>query len=472
MIRKILIANRGEIAVRIIRACAEMGIRSVAIHTDADRYSLHVKKADEAYGLGSDPLAGYLNVHQIVNLAVSTGCDAIHPGYGFLSENPELALACSRRGIHFIGPSAEVIRRMGDKTEARKAMREAGLPVTPGSDGNLANIKEALAVAKDIGYPIMLKATNGGGGRGIRRCDSEEQLRNNFDRVISEATKAFGRAEVFLEKCIVNPRHIEVQILADSHGNAIHLYERDCSIQRRNQKLIEIAPSPQLDEAQRQYIGGLAVMAARAVGYTNAGTVEFLLDKDGRFYFMEMNTRVQVEHTVTEAITGVDIVEEQIRVAAGLPLRFAQHEILRRGFAMQFRVNAEDPKNNFLPSFGRITRYYAPGGPGVRTDTAIYTGYEVPPHYDSMLAKVIVWALTWEDVINRGERALRDMGLFGIKTTIPYYLEILRHPDFRSGDFNTGFVEAHPELVDYSQKLQRDEMAIVLAAALAAHTGL
>ncbi len=472
MIRKILIANRGEIAVRIIRACAEMGIRSVAIHTDADRYSLHVKKADEAYGLGSDPLAGYLNVHQIVNLAVSTGCDAIHPGYGFLSENPELALACSRRGIHFIGPSAEVIRRMGDKTEARKAMRQAGLPITPGSEGNLAGIEQALTEAEKIGYPIMLKATNGGGGRGIRRCDSAEQLRSNFDRVISEATKAFGRAEVFLEKCIVNPRHIEVQILADSHGNAIHLYERDCSIQRRNQKLIEIAPSPQLDEAQRQYIGGLAVMAARAVGYTNAGTVEFLLDKDGRFYFMEMNTRVQVEHTVTEAITGVDIVEEQIRVAAGLPLRFAQHEILRRGFAMQFRVNAEDPKNNFLPSFGRITRYYAPGGPGVRTDTAIYTGYEVPPHYDSMLAKVIVWALTWEDVINRGERALRDMGLFGIKTTIPYYLEILRHPDFRSGDFNTGFVEAHPELVDYSQKLQRDEMAIVLAAALAAHTGL
>lgn len=472
MIRKILIANRGEIAVRIIRACAEMGIRSVAIHTDADRYSLHVKKADEAYSVGSDPLAGYLNVHQIVNLAVSTGCDAIHPGYGFLSENPELALACSRRGIHFIGPSAEVIQRMGDKTEARKAMRQAGLPVTPGSEGNLAGIEQALVEAEKIGYPIMLKATNGGGGRGIRRCDSAEQLRSNFDRVVSEATKAFGRAEVFLEKCIVNPRHIEVQILADSHGNAIHLYERDCSIQRRNQKLIEIAPSPQLDEAQRQYIGGLSVMAARAVGYTNAGTVEFLLDKDGRFYFMEMNTRVQVEHTITEAITGVDIVEEQIRVAAGLPLRFAQHEIVRRGFAMQFRVNAEDPKNNFLPSFGRITRYYAPGGPGVRTDTAIYTGYEVPPHYDSMLAKVIVWALTWEDVINRGERALRDMGLFGIKTTIPYYLEILRHPDFRSGDFNTGFVEAHPELVDYSQKLQRDEMAIVLAAALAAHTGL
>ena len=472
MIRKILIANRGEIAVRIIRACAEMGIRSVAIYSEADRFSLHVKKADEAYSLGSDPLTGYLNVHRIVNLAVSTGCDAIHPGYGFLSENPELAAACARRGITFIGPTAEVIQRMGDKTEARNAMKAAGLPVTPGSDGNLDSIEEALALAEEFGYPVMLKATSGGGGRGIRRCDSPEDLRKNYGRVISEATKAFGRADIFLEKCIVDPRHIEVQVLADNHGNAIHLYERDCSIQRRNQKLIEIAPSPQLDEAQRQYIGGLSVLAAKAVGYTNAGTVEFLLDENGRFYFMEMNTRVQVEHTITETITGVDIVEEQIRVAAGLPLRFKQHEIIRRGFAMQFRVNAEDPKNGFLPSFGRISRYYAPGGPGVRTDTAIYTGYKIPPHYDSMLAKVVVWALNWEDVINRGERALRDMGLYGIKTTIPYYLEILRHPQFRSGSFNTGFVEAHPELTQFSQKLSREDLALVLAAATAAHTGL
>ena len=472
MIRKILIANRGEIAVRIIRACAEMGIRSVAIYSEADRFSLHVKKADEAYSLGSDPLTGYLNVHRIVNLAVSTGCDAIHPGYGFLSENPELAAACARRGITFIGPTAEVIQRMGDKTEARNAMKAAGLPVTPGSDGNLDSIEEALALAEEFGYPVMLKATSGGGGRGIRRCDSPEDLRKNYGRVISEATKAFGRADIFLEKCIVDPRHIEVQVLADNHGNAIHLYERDCSIQRRNQKLIEIAPSPQLDEAQRQYIGGLSVLAAKAVGYTNAGTVEFLLDENGRFYFMEMNTRVQVEHTITETITGVDIVEEQIRVAAGLPLRFKQHEIIRRGFAMQFRVNAEDPKNGFLPSFGRISRYYAPGGPGVRTDTAIYTGYKIPPHYDSMLAKVVVWALNWEDVINRGERALRDMGLYGIKTTIPYYLEILHHPQFRSGSFNTGFVEAHPELTQFSQKLSREDLALVLAAATAAHTGL
>ncbi len=425
MLRKILIANRGEIAVRIIRACAEMGIRSVAIYSEADRCSLHVKKADEAYSLGADPLAGYLNVHRIVNLAVATGCDALHPGYGFLSENPELAEACARRGVTFIGPSATLIQRMGDKTEARFAMQKAGVPVTPGSDGNLADEAHALAKAEEIGYPVMLKATSGGGGRGIRRCDTPQDLQRNYERVISEATKAFGRADVFLEKCVVNPRHIEVQVLGDHHGNCIHLFERDCSIQRRNQKLIEIAPSPQLDEAQRQYVGGLAVLAARAVGYTNAGTVEFLLDSDGRFYFMEMNTRIQVEHTITETITGVDLVEEQIRIAAGLPLRYRQDQISRRGYAIQFRINAEDPKNNFLPSFGRISRYYAPGGPGVRTDGGIYTGYTVPPYYDSMLAKVIVWALTWEDVISRGGRALEDMGVFGIKTTIPFYQEIL-----------------------------------------------
>ncbi|MBF0255514.1 MAG: acetyl-CoA carboxylase biotin carboxylase subunit [Gammaproteobacteria bacterium] len=472
MFRKILIANRGEIAVRIIRACSEMGIRSVAIYSDADRYSLHVKKADEAYSLGADPLAGYLNVHRIANLAASTGCDAVHPGYGFLSENPELAEACERRGIVFIGPTAEVIRRMGDKTEARKAMIAAGLPVTPGSDGNLYDLDQALAMANKLGYPIMLKATSGGGGRGIRRCDTPEELRNNYERVISEATKAFGRAEVFMERCVVNPRHIEVQVLGDHHGNAIHLYERDCSIQRRNQKLIEIAPSPQLDEAQRQYIGGLAVLAAKAVGYTNAGTVEFLLDSDNRFYFMEMNTRVQVEHTITETITGIDIVEEQIRIAAGLQLRFKQHEVQRRGFAIQFRINAEDPKNGFMPSFGRISRYYAPGGPGVRTDAAIYTGYTVPPYYDSMLAKIIVWALNWEDAVSRGQRALQDMGVFGIKTTIPYYLAILANREFRSGQFNTGFVEAHPELIEYSCKRRKEEIAAVIAAAIAAHAGL
>ena len=300
MLRKILIANRGEIAVRVIRACAEMGIRSAAIYSEADRHSLHVKKADEAYSLGSDPLAGYLNVHNIVNLALATGCDAVHPGYGFLSENPELARDCARRGITFIGPIAEVIARMGDKTEARLAMQKAGVPVTPGSPGNLENLDAALRFADEIGYPIMLKATSGGGGRGIRRCDDADALRNNYERVISEATKAFGRAEVFLEKCVVNPKHIEVQVLGDHHGNCVHLFERDCSIQRRNQKLIEIAPSPQLDEAERAVCRWAGGAGGAAVGYTNAGTVEFLRDSDGRFYFMEMNTRIQVEHTITE----------------------------------------------------------------------------------------------------------------------------------------------------------------------------
>ena len=295
----------------------------------------------------------------------------------------------------------------------------------------------------------MLKATNGGGGRGIRRCNSEEELITNYDRVVSEASKAFGKPEVFLEKCVVNPKHIEVQVIGDSFGHAIHLFERDCSIQRRNQKLIEIAPSPQLTEAQRDYIGDLAVEAAKAVGYENAGTVEFLLDSDNQFYFMEMNTRLQVEHTVTETITGIDIVQEQIRIASGLPLQYKQEDINYRGFAMEFRINAEDPKNGFLPSFGRITRYYAPGGPGVRTDAAMYTGYVIPPYYDSMCAKLTVWNLTWEGVVERGRRALNDMVVYGVKTTIPYYQEILQHPDFRSGQFDTSFVETHPELTNY-----------------------
>lgn len=472
VIKKILIANRGEIAVRIVRACSEMGIKSVAIYTDADRHALHVKKADEAYNIGSDPVIGYLNAHNIVNLAVASGCDALHPGYGFLSENPELAEICARRGIRFIGPKGKVIRQMGDKIQARNAMIAAGIPCVPGSDGNLANVEEARVLAKKIGYPVMLKATNGGGGRGIRRCNDEKELLGNYDRVISEASKAFGKPEVFLEKCVVNPRHIEVQILADSHGNVIHLFERDCSIQRRNQKLIEIAPSPQLSKAQREYIGKLAVKAARAVGYENAGTVEFLLDSDNSFYFMEMNTRLQVEHTVTETITGIDIVQEQIRVADGMKLQYKQDEVQYRGYAMEFRINAEDPKNDFLPSFGKITRYYAPGGPGVRMDAAMYSGYVIPPYYDSMCAKLTVWALNWESVIERGRRALDDMVVYGVKTTIPYYQEILKHPDFRNADFNTSFVESHPELVNYATDIPPAMIAAAISAAIAAHEGI
>jgi len=471
LIRKILIANRGEIAVRIVRACQEARIESVAIYADPDRHALHVKKASEAYNIGPDPVAGYLNAHRIVNLALATGCDAVHPGYGFLSENAEFARICERRGIKFIGPSADVISRMGNKIEARRSMQAAGVPVIPGSDESLTSVAEAIALASNIGYPIMLKATSGGGGRGIRRCENEAELLRNYERVLSEARKAFGSADIFLEKCVVKPRHIEVQILADHHGNAVHLFERDCSIQRRHQKLIEIAPSPQLSEEQRAQIGLFAVKAAQVVGYQNAGTVEFLMDDQQQFFFMEMNTRLQVEHTVTESITGVDIVGEQIRIADGQRLPFRQEDIQRRGFAMEFRINAEDPKNDFLPSFGRITRYFAPGGPGVRTDAAIYTGYTIPPYYDSMCAKITVWALCWEELLNRASRALQDTGVYGVKTTIPYYLQLLEVPEFRAACFDTAFVEEHPELVNYKTSRPTRELAAVIAASIAAHAG-
>lgn len=472
MIKKLLIANRGEIAVRIVRACAEMGIKSVAVYAEADRYALHVKKADEAYSLGPDTVAGYLNSHHLVNIAVATGCDALHPGYGFLSENPELAETCKRRGIYFVGPDAETIHKLGDKTIARQTMAAAGIPVTPGSNDNVADLNEAKKIAAEIGYPVMLKATSGGGGRGIRRCDTEIDLTRNYPRVISEAEKAFGNAEVFIEKFIADPRHIEVQVLADHHGSAIHLFERDCSIQRRHQKLIEIAPSPQITDEQRKYIGDLAVKACLASGYKNAGTVEFLLDENDNFYFMEMNTRLQVEHTITEEITGIDIVQEQIRIASGLKLRYQQSDITRRGFAMEFRINAEDPKNDFLPSFGKITRYFAAGGPGVRTDGAIYTGYVIPPYYDSMCAKLIVWAMDWDALIDRSRRALHDITLHGVKTTIPYYIEILASADFQTGKFNTGFVENHPGLINYSVKRSSREVAAAIAAAIAANAGI
>ena len=472
MIKKILIANRGEIAVRIIRACKEMGITSVAIFSEADRHSLHVKKADESYFIGSDPLSGYLSPYRIVNLAVTARCDAIHPGYGFLSENPELAEVCERRDIKFIGPDSKIIKRMGDKIQAREAMIAAGVPVIPGSEGNVLSLDDAKTIANNIGYPIMLKATNGGGGRGIRRCDSDDELISNYDRVISEATKAFGKPEIFIEKCVLTPKHIEVQILADKENNSVHLFERDCSIQRRNQKLIEIAPSPQLNEEQRTYIGELAVKASKAVNYENAGTVEFLLDSEDNFYFMEMNTRLQVEHTITETITGIDIVQEQIRIASGNLLSYKQTEISYRGFAIEFRINAEDPKQDFLPSFGKITRYYAPGGPGVRTDASIYTGYIIPPYYDSMCAKLTIWAMNWTDAVHRGRRALGDIGLFGIKTTIPYYLEILKNQSFINASFNTSFVEIHPELTDYDDELPPEVIAAAIGAAIAAHEGI
>lgn len=471
MIKKLLIPNRGEIAVRIIRACAELGITSVVTYTDVDRHALHVKKADEAYNVGADPLAGYLNARRIVALARATGCDAIHPGYGFLSENPHLAERCEQYGIRFVGPPAQVIHRLGDKIEARHTMEAAGIPIVPGSHTSLGGVDEALSLAEQIGYPVMLKATAGGGGRGIRRCNSPLELGRNYERVVSEAQKAFGSTKVFLEKCVVNPRHIEVQVLADHQGHAIHLFERDCSIQRRHQKLIEIGPSPQLSEKQRATIGKLAVKACRAVGYRNAGTVEFLLDAQGNFYFMEMNTRLQVEHPVTEAITGVDIVQEQLLIAAGESLSYRQEDIQHRGYAMELRINAEDPKNDFLPSFGRITRYYAPGGPGVRTDGAIYTGYDLPPYFDSLCVKLTVWAMSWEKLLNRAHQALHDIGIYGVKTTIPYYRKILASPEFRRGEFDTSFVDNHLELLNYSADTREPELAAVVAAAIAAHMG-
>ncbi|MBD3898589.1 acetyl-CoA carboxylase biotin carboxylase subunit [Halomonas sp. ML-15] len=471
MFHKLLIANRGEIAVRIERACAEMGIRSVAVYTEPDRFALHVKRADEAYFIGDDPLDGYLDAQRLVDLARETGCDAIHPGYGFLAEQADFARRCAHAGIAFIGPDAEVIARMADKSGAREILREAGIPVTPGSRAPLASLEEALALAETLGYPVMLKANHGGGGRGLRRCDSAAQLEQAWGQVGEEANARFASAALFLEKCLVGSQHIEVQVLADRHGSVIHLFERDCSIQRRNQKLMEIAPSPRLTPEQRAYVGHLAVRTARLVGYENAGTVEFLV-KGNEIYFMEMNTRIQVEHTVSEAVTGVDIVREQIRIADGLKLAFRQEDIRHHGYAIEFRINAEDPKNDFLPSFGRITRYYAPGGPGVRTDTAIYTGYRLPPHFDTLCLKLIVWGMTWEEVMDRGIRALNDMRLQGIKTTAPLYEEILKHPDFRRGAFDTGFVVRHPELLDYSVKRNPDEVALVVAAAIAAHAGL
>lgn len=468
MFRKILVSNRGEIALRIVRACTEMGIEPVTIHSAVDRYALHVKRSAQSHCLSKKPLDAYLNGHRIIECAKATGCEAIHPGYGFLSENPEFAEACEKAGIHFIGPPARVIATMGSKIAARKAVQQAGIPVIPGSEGNLTDVEDAIACAKKIGYPVMLKATFGGGGRGIRLCQNEESIKQQWVRVQSEAGKAFGDSHIFMEKFINNPRHIEVQILGDQYGNIVHLFERDCSIQRRHQKLIEVAPSVKLADKTRKMLYEYAIKTATAVNYVNAGTVEFIVDEQDGPYFLEMNTRLQVEHPVTEQITGIDLVQEQIRIAAGEKLSMTQEQISKRGFAIEFRINAEDPQNDFLPSFGRITRYYAPGGPGVRTDSAIYTGYTIPPDYDSLCAKLTVWALDWNTLLRRSRRALEEMRVFGVKTTISYYLEMLNSEEFRQGLFTTGLVEAHPEWLRYSNKSLPHHKAAVIAAALAA----
>lgn len=441
MFKKILIANRGEIACRIIWACRELGIKTVAVHSEADRDSLHVRYADEAVCIGpASSLQSYLNIPQIIAAAEITNVDAIHPGYGFLSENAHFAEVCQECNITFIGPSPEVIRMMGDKSEAKRTMIAAGVPVTPGSEGLIEDEQAAIRDAQRIGYPVMIKATAGGGGRGMRIAYNDTELINAYQTARSEAEVAFRNSGVYLERYIANPRHIEIQVLGDSHGNVIHLGERECSVQRRHQKLIEESPSPAVSEELRKEMGRIAVEACRRIGYTNAGTIEFLLDESGQFYFMEMNTRIQVEHPVTEQVTVSDLVAAQIRIAAGGEIGFRQEDLIFVGHSIECRINAEDPET-FRPCPGRITSLNLPTGPGVRVDTAIYNGYFVPPHYDSLIAKLIVHHRTRERAIARMKRALEAMVVEGIKTTIPVHLQILNDPDFIAGNISTRFMD-------------------------------
>ncbi|MHB8169938.1 MAG: acetyl-CoA carboxylase biotin carboxylase subunit [Thermincolia bacterium] len=446
MFNKILIANRGEIALRIIRACKEMNIRTVAVYSEADRDALHVKMADEAYCIGPAPsIRSYLNITNIISTAEITGAEAIHPGFGFLSENASFAEICQSHGIKFIGPSVEAIEKMGNKAVARETMIKAGVPVVPGTEGIITSEEEAIKVADEIGYPVMIKASAGGGGRGMRIAQGKKDLLKALQTASSEAQAAFGNAEVYIEKYVEEPRHIEFQILGDEHGNVVYLGERDCSVQRRNQKLIEEAPSAALTPELRATMGDVAIKAAKAVNYANAGTVEFLLDKQNKFYFIEMNTRIQVEHPVTELITGVDLVKAQIKIAAGEPLGMAQEDVKINGWAMECRINAEDPDKNFMPSPGTITAYHQPGGMGVRVDSAVYAGYTIPPFYDSMIGKLIVWGKDREEAIQRMQRALNEFVIEGVKTTIPYHLRILDNAFFQRGEVYTNFIQRRME---------------------------
>ncbi|RUM29418.1 MAG: acetyl-CoA carboxylase biotin carboxylase subunit [Aquifex sp.] len=472
MFNKVLVANRGEIAVRIIRACKELGIPTVAIYNEVESTARHVKLADEAYMIGVDPLDTYLNKQRIIDLALEVGADAIHPGYGFLAENAEFAKMCEEAGITFIGPHWKVIELMGDKARSKEVMKKAGVPVVPGSDGVLKSVEEAKALAKEIGYPVLLKATAGGGGRGIRICRNEEELVKNYDQASREAEKAFGCGDLLLEKYIENPKHIEYQVLGDKHGNVIHLGERDCSIQRRNQKLVEIAPSLILTPEKREYYGNIVAKAAKEIGYYNAGTMEFIADQEGNLYFIEMNTRIQVEHPVTEMITGIDIVKWQIKIAAGEPLTIKQEDVKFNGFAIECRINAEDPKNNFVPSTGVIERYYVPGGFGIRVEHAAARGFEVTPYYDSMIAKLITWAPTWEEAVDRMRAALETYEITGVKTTIPLLINIMKDKDFRSGKFTTKYLEEHPEVFEYSEHKDKEDFVAFISAAIAAYHGL
>jgi acetyl-CoA carboxylase, biotin carboxylase subunit len=439
--KKLLIANRGEIAVRIIRACKELGIKCVAVYSDADKDSLHVKIADESYCIGpATPSQSYLNIPSIIAVAEVSGAEAIHPGYGFLAENEKFAQICAQSKIKFIGPPPAAIRSMGDKSIAKSTVMKAGVPVVPGSDGVITDDKEALRLAAKIGYPVIIKASAGGGGRGMRVALSEGELLSHMRTAKAEAEAAFGNADVYIEKYVQQPRHIEVQILADEKGNVIHLGERDCSIQRRHQKLLEESPSPALDEKLRKKMGESAVRAARSANYVNAGTIEFLLDKTGHFYFMEMNTRVQVEHPVTEAVTGVDIIKEQLIIATGERMTYKQSDIHVKGHAIEARINAEDYTRDFMPCPGDITVYLAPGGPGIRVDSHAYPGYKVLPHYDSLIAKLIAWAPTRMECIARLDRALDEYAIGPIATTIPFHHKVLKNEAFIKGDFDTDFI--------------------------------
>ena len=453
MMRKVLVANRGEIALRVMRACRELGIETVAVHSTADAESLHVKFADESVCIG-EPLAtaSYLNVPRIVAAAEITGADAVHPGYGFLAENAEFAEIVGSCDIKWIGPAPGIITRMGDKDQARRTAMEAGVPVVPGSKGICQGVDDAVTVAGEIGYPVMIKAVAGGGGKGMRPARDETELRRVFGMASAEAAAAFRNGAMYVEKLILRPRHVEIQVLADEHGNVIHLGERDCSVQRRHQKLIEESPSPAVDEALRARMGEAAVKLCHHVGYTSAGTVEFLLDEDGSFYFMEMNTRIQVEHPVTEMVTGIDLVKEQLRVAAGEPLRIRQEDVKLQGHAIECRINAEDPRRDFAPSPGRITMFHPPGGPGVRLDTHIYTDFVVGPHYDSLLAKLICHGADRAEAISRMIRALDELVVEGLPTSIDLHSAVLHDPIFVRGEATTryldermGDLEAHLE---------------------------
>jgi acetyl-CoA carboxylase, biotin carboxylase subunit len=473
MFKKILIANRGEIAVRIIRACHEMGITAVAVYSEVDRAALHVRKADEAYPIGPAAASeSYLNIAKILDVAKRSRADAVHPGYGFLSENAKFARACAEAGVKFIGPTAAAMDAMGSKTKARQAMERAGVPLVPGTARGLESLAQAEEVAARVGYPVMLKAAAGGGGKGMRLVHSTEELKSDFESARSEAERAFGDGEVYIEKAIVNPRHIEIQVLADEHGHTVYLGERECSLQRRHQKVVEEAPSAIVDAEMRRRMGEAAVRVAEAAGYTNAGTVEFLVDQRRNFYFLEMNTRLQVEHPVTELVTGLDLVHLQIRIAAGQPLPFRQPDITIRGHAIECRIYAEDPDNNFFPSPGKITLLLAPSGPGIRRDSGMYEGWTVPMDYDPLLAKLIGYGTDRDQAISRLTRALSEYFVGGIKTNISLFRRILRDPEFRAAKIDTAFLDRllklpSDALPDVHRDPQAEEVAVIAAGMFA-----